>query len=420
MSNSGRTESAPTPTAASSGAPHKVLHWAAGRPHLASWIVFVASASGLVVLARALWANPGDLEVYRAAGRAVLESHSLYERPLAEGLYFVYPPVAGLLFIPLAPLSMGQAQAVFVVGGCLALVLCGWWAWRAVGFENGRAAVVLTALVSAGILASEPVYTTLHVGQINLMLMALVLWDLLRADPCRSKGLGVGLAAAVKLTPLLFVLYLVATRRFRAAGVATVTFSGAVALGAVVLPADSGGFWLTGVFADSDRMWPDAGDPQNMSLNGLLVRLTGQGVTTTVLWLALAGLLVGCTIVAASRADRFGEPLLGVALVGLCTAAVSPWSWAHHWVWVVPLVVFAGAQLLHATSRVVMLWAPPVALVALSVVPQLVPGPGGLAAVSSHSSAGWLLGNVYLLLFVVTLFSASGQLYRSRSAWSSR
>ncbi|MBB5067544.1 alpha-1,2-mannosyltransferase [Saccharopolyspora gloriosae] len=386
------------------------MSWAVGRPYLVCGFVFAVCAAGLVLAVRALWANPGDLEVYRAAGTAVFEGRSLYERPLVDGLYFVYPPVAGLLFLPLAPLSMGAAQAVFVVGGCLVLVCCAWWAWRAVGFENGRA-VVLTALVAAGVLAFEPVYTSLHVGQINLGLMALVLWDLLRADRCRSKGVGVGLAAAIKLTPLLFVLYLVATRRFRAAGVAAGSFSGAVALGAVVLPADSARFWLTGAFADSSRMWPDAGDPQNMSLNGLLIRLMGEVGSTTVLWLGLAGMLVGRTMVLASRAGRLGEPLLGVALVGLCTAAVSPWSWAHHWVWVVPLVVFAGARLLRATNRVVLLlWIPPVALAALSVVPVLVPGPGGSADVASHSPAGWLLGDVYLILFVVALLSASGHL----------
>src|SRR5439155_13505639 len=113
----------------------------------------------------------------------------------------------------------------------------------------------------------EPVDMTLHFGQINLLLLALVLADL--ALPRRWQGIGVGLAAAIKLTPLIFIGYLLLTRRLRAALVATGTFAATVALGFALLPGGSVAFW-GGRFAQ-----PGDGPERlvNQSLNGLILRL---------------------------------------------------------------------------------------------------------------------------------------------------
>jgi alpha-1,2-mannosyltransferase len=83
---------------------------------------------------------------------------------------------------------------------------------------------------------------------------------------------GVGLAAAVKLTPLLFVVYLAATRRWRAAAAALATFVAAAGLGFLFAPADSVTFWFDGTFLAADRISAVDG-PSNHSLNGLLARL---------------------------------------------------------------------------------------------------------------------------------------------------
>jgi alpha-1,2-mannosyltransferase len=394
-----------------------LLRWAWERPSLVGGFVLVVCGCGLAVAVRALWADPIDLEVYHAAGAAVLERIPLYDGPLVDGLQFVYTPLAALWFIPLAPLPMGVAQGVCVLANCFVLVFCTWRSWRSVGLGSGRTTTVLTALMACGALAFEPVHATLYVGQVNLMLLAIVLWDVLRDDRHRTKGIGVGLAAGIKLTPMLFVLYLVVTRRFRAAGMAMASFLGTVALGFTVLPADSAKFWLTGLFADSTRIWPDAGAPQNVSLNGMLMRLVGPPGATNVLWLGLAGMLVARTIVVAARAGRQSEPLLGVTLFGLCASAVSPWSWGHHWVWVVPLAVFAGNQILCSTDRTrSLIWAPSAVLTVLLFLPAFfVPPPGQSPAQAvPQGPFDWVLGNIYLLLFVTTLISGSLHLRQAR------
>ncbi len=128
---------------------------------------------------------------------------------------------------------------------------------------------MLLTVVATGL---DPVRTTLYLGQINLVLLALVVGDLLGRPESRWRGVGVGLAAAVKLTPLLFVVYLLVTGRRRAAATAVGVFAAAGVLGFLLAPADSVDYWLHGTFAAADRI-SDVAGLSNHSLNGLLARL---------------------------------------------------------------------------------------------------------------------------------------------------
>jgi alpha-1,2-mannosyltransferase len=188
------------------------------------------------------------------------------------------------------------------------------------------------------------VMQTLGFGQINRLLMALVLVDLAQPDDRKWKGAGVGLAAAIKLTPAIFVGYLVLTRRLRAAAVACATFAATVALGFLVLPAASRRFWFGGLFLNSERVGGVA-YAGNQSVNGALVRLFGGVSQARPAWLAAALLIGGGGLLLAAWASRRGEELLGIATCALTALLISPISWSHHWVWVV-LLVPCGVRLL--------------------------------------------------------------------------
>jgi alpha-1,2-mannosyltransferase len=136
----------------------------------------------------------------------------------------------------------------------------------------------MSSVTASLLLCSEAVHAAVYVGQVNLVLLALILGDLLRDDEHRSKGIGLGIAAGIKLTPLIFVLHLVATRRFRAAGVATATFLATVAAGFLILPRDSVRYWLAGTFADARRIYPNVASTHNQSLRGMLLRLASPPI----------------------------------------------------------------------------------------------------------------------------------------------
>ena len=137
---------------------------------------------------------------------------------------------------------------------------------------------------------TEPFLRTVYLGQVNVALMALIMWDLTQPDTRASrwwKGAGVGIAAGIKLVPLIFIPYLLLTRRFRQAAVAAAAFAVTVAAGFIVLPADSAQWWLHGLFAQGGRTG-FVGWEGNQSLLGLVTRLTGSAAAARPLWLLAA------------------------------------------------------------------------------------------------------------------------------------
>ncbi|OLT20730.1 hypothetical protein BJF78_09190 [Pseudonocardia sp. CNS-139] len=201
-----------------------------------------------------------DLEVYRFGVQAWLSGGDMYG-PLPEtsghiALPFIYPPFAALLMVPLAVVPWGVAWvgllllSAAALGGTLYLVARRAWpsGGRAGALSVASLALPLALFVWPGraidfdvpadgpSIGLEPVLQTIEFGQINLLLMALVAADCLVARPRWPRGLLVGIAAAVKLTPAAFVLYFLLRRDYRAAAVAAVTGVAATLVGFAVRP----------------------------------------------------------------------------------------------------------------------------------------------------------------------------------------
>ena len=126
---------------------------------------------------------------------------------------------------------------ISVVVNIAALVAALWFTFGGLGYRRGLTRLGATLLTAAAVFWTEPVLRTIYLGQVNLVLMALIIWDLCQPDLRRSgasrwwKGAGVGVAAGIKLVPLIFIPYLLLTRRFRAAAVACAVFAATVAAG---------------------------------------------------------------------------------------------------------------------------------------------------------------------------------------------
>ncbi|MEW2524409.1 glycosyltransferase 87 family protein [Streptomyces sp. NPDC047071] len=296
--------------------------------------------------------TPADLSVYLDAARA--PEHELYGGKFGvHSLPYLYPPVALLPFRALSDLDLTVAARLMAGLSLAAMALSAWAAARMAGRRPGAATAGCALAVCGLALWTEPVLQNLDFGQVNLILLALVLTDLATPDRRPWKGVGIGLAAGLKLTPGLFVVYLLLTRRYRAAGVATAVFAGTVAAGWWALPEASADFW-GGAFAGS------AGGREylaNQSLNGLFVRfgLGADGVGGPV-WGAVCGVLAVAGLGAAARASRRGRELVAVCVVGALMLVCSPLSWTHHWVWIVPGFVLAADAALRRRTASAWLW----------------------------------------------------------------
>ncbi|MCF2527537.1 glycosyltransferase 87 family protein [Yinghuangia soli] len=280
-----------------------------------------------------------DLQVYDAAGDTLQRSqHRLYTRRFGDGkLPFIYPPFAALVFYKL-PFAFGTLK-LFVTGlSAASLVAVVWASWGMLGYRRDLGRAGATLVVAAVALWLEPVQQTLIFGQVNLILMAAVVLDLAQPDARWWKGVGIGLATGFKLTPAIFVVYLLLTRRFRAAAVAAGTFAATVLGAWALVPRASRTFW-SDVMGIGDQV--GQGFISNQSLNGMLRRVFAEGPAEKPLWLLLAAATAVLGMGAAVLLSRQGRELAAVLTCAVTGLLVSPISWTHHWVWVVPALVLA-------------------------------------------------------------------------------
>ena len=275
-----------------------------------------------------------DLDVYRLAGRVALEGGDFYSLP--GPLQFLYPPVAAVLAMPLAVLPAAVAQIAWTSAGVLLLVAV-LYRYGLRGWRLSLAAAAVTRLV-------EPVEQSLAYGQLGILLVALVVLDLgpgrrlLPGRPWLPEGVLTGLATALKLTPAIFVLYLLAVRRWRTAAVVSASAAVLTLLGAALLPGPSLDFWSRLARGDTG-LGGSIIYYTNQSVLADVVRVLGVNRPATAVGLALSAAVVAVGVWAAARWHRLGRVRFAVALCGVAGLLASPVSWLHHFVWVVPLLV---------------------------------------------------------------------------------
>ena len=286
---------------------------------------------------RPVWHHTFDLRVYRGAVQWWLHGHRVYDfvRPHTQK-GFTYPPFAVLVLLPLALGTETTATVLMTTVSVGLVVLTTWWLVAPVAARHGCPRWVAVGVALPLTVAMEPVRETLGWGQVDLIVAALVLADVgaLRRGR-RWGGVGIGLATAIKVTPGLFVVYLLVTRRWRAAAVAAGTFAGTVLVGLAVDPSTR--YW-TRTLWQPGRVGPPL-DPNDQSLLGFMARIAAPGAPSRALWLALDGLVLVVGMGRAARVHRRGDDLAGLTITGLTACLISPISWVHHLYWVVPAVV---------------------------------------------------------------------------------
>lgn len=292
-----------------------------------------------------------DLRVYYDAVHYWAgEAGGLYDYRVPGQAYgFTYPPFAAVCMWPMTLLSWPLVVAVGTTANLVAAVtvlrLLAGPVVRRHDFPR------LPAYIVAGCLFAlfEPVYDTVSFGQVNLFLLLLVLLDARQlARGGRLAGVGTGLACAIKLTPALFIGYLLITRRWRAASTATGVAAAATLLAHWLAPDTSHTFWATALW-DTSRLG-ELAYVSNQSWQGALARLAYPGQPSSVWWACGALAVVAFWALRVHRAGA-EDVRLGVAATGVAACLVSPVSWVHHLVWLLPALVLLADRALEPPRR---------------------------------------------------------------------
>ena len=363
---------------------------------LAGWLVYACTHHPWDTI------DPVDLQVYDSGGLIIRHVRPAYNPALRYPLYdwpksqvalkFTYTPFAAIFFSLVSYLPWPVLPRLSQLANVFFLVAAGWFTAGVLsrtGLGHGHPAGdpagwrprLGGALLGAGAgLLTEPVFRTIYLGQVNLLLMAVIIADLHQPGTRRFKGIATGLAAGIKLVPLVFIPYLLLTRRLRAATLATGAFAATVILGFIVVPGDSDDWWLHGLFF-ADGRTGFVGWGGNQSLRGLLTRLAGSINGATSWWVAGALVVAVAGLGCAVLLDRAGHTMLAILATALVGLLDSPISWDHHWVWMVPGTMAAAwyaARAWQAGRTAAAGWC---AALAIGLVLIFAPWPGALWSV---------------------------------------
>lgn len=373
-------------------------------------LVFLASS---VLLAIVLHRSFGffDLRFYRQAAGLMLDGQPLYRGTFGRGLGFTYPPVAAVLFTLLRVGSVrGDEIAVMLVNLALVAVLAhctmrlrGAPADDAQRSRRSRAAW----LAAAAAVWIWPMTSALGYGQIDLLIAALVLVDVTFGRNARWGGLLVGAAAALKLTPLIFIPYLALSGRPRMAARAAGVFALSIALAFAVAPGDATAYWTGGLFDTSHITGGGHAvgrGPANQSLHGALLRVVSGVPHLSAIWLAVCAVVGVVGLLLAVSAARRGDEAWGFVLTAVTGLLICPVSWVHHWVIAVPglLLVVTGSRL-SVRGRLLVMVAVVAAAGSWSIKPVIVAHPVG----GHLGMLGLLLGDLYVIAGLATLVTAA-------------
>lgn len=293
-----------------------------------------------------------DLAVYRGAVTQWLHGGDVYDYRLMYptrigGFPFTYPPFAALLLVPtawvpvavldslwtLATLALMAAMAAFLVFRAPRTSRT----WLGTTPKPTRL-ICFSAAATLSLLLTLPGVNNLALGQVSFAVAAMLLVDIGGGVSSRFRGALSGLAAAIKLTPLIAVPYFMITRQWRAAILSASVFAVATVAAFVVNWRGSVGFWTAWIF-DVTRV----GDPatvQNKSVLGMLARLGIEGPPRTSYWLLMASVAGIAGLIHARRQYVAGQPVAAVLIVGAAAVAMSPVSWPHHQVWAVLIAIW--------------------------------------------------------------------------------
>ncbi|MFD5090658.1 glycosyltransferase 87 family protein [Amycolatopsis thailandensis] len=374
-------------------------------------VVVGGAMAVLAVVALVWWISDTplgiDSAVYRAGGFAVVRGESLYS-PLralpgwALDLPFTYPPFAGLLFTSLTALPTQLCWGLLALAAAPSLYFA----------LRPFAARAHLPVLLVGAFALQPVWQTIGLGQVNLVLMAAVVADMFLLRDSRYRGIAIGIVAAIKLIPLIFIVHLLVVRRFADAARALAVFVGVTAFAMAVLPGDSLRYWTSAIL--NAHFAATKGWVGNQSWQAFVARTMPDGTAATVVIVAFSAVFATLAMWLVHRLHRAGDDRAALLVTAGCSLLLSPISWTHHWVWVVPALGLLAARGRRGGA---------VAIAVLFTGWTVAVVPGGGGAERDWTFVEAIVGNAYLIVLVAAglachlrFFRMYNGLYRTANA----
>jgi alpha-1,2-mannosyltransferase len=362
-----------------------------------------------------------DLDAYLAAGRAMLHGQPLYppflHHPFPDPALrpaYIYPPVFALLIAPLGLLPDTVANVIWLLIGQAALSAAVIMVLRRLRPTAGAVTAILCVTATF-----YPLWVDAVQGQANLLVLLLVtagIAGIVQGKP--GFGAALGVAAALKLTPLVLLFWLLLERRLKEAAWMVAAFAGVTAAAALLRYDDTVVFFrqVLPALASGTAYYA------NQSLAGVVMRLFSRNPYTTP-WIDLtwAWLLPAAAAIMLSLYWIWrlrGQPALARAAAFLpLLPLLSSVTWPHHLVILLPVFWIGAVALAERDWPLVPTIGAGGLLVLFSVVARWPVGPAfgqpAFRAAQTTDAPVFLVANA-LFFGTLILFGFAPWLLRSR------
>lgn len=387
-------------------------------PRLLLVVVVICVLMGGVYFAGRSGTNPdaytNDFNVYYHAAREIIAGRDPYQNSLGEWTPYLYPPLLTELLIPLAVLPLPVAAYIWFLINAGSIVAAAWMSAtlattsgkgeRRLG-ESPAGTVVLAAC--AVLVVLRFVLDNLDLGQVNAVVAMLAVAHvyLYARDRRILSAVALVLAASIKLTPAVLLVYHIAKLRLKFAAVCVALLVAVTALS--FLPFGAGSAKAFGAFVNRtvrNEQGYDLADAGNQSLRGAVARLTERPAEqpdsrkpADAVTLLISMVFLGVAIFAAFRTR---SELAASAPFFCSIVLLSPLSWKAHFV----IFILPSAYLLARLngSAKVARWLIVAALVAAFALFNLTsPKVIGLAA------AEWADTHSFVLFGALVIYAVS-------------
>lgn len=325
---------------------------------------YAVDGVALPIMGRSL-SQGGDFQTYYIAAAMLRAGEDMYDHRRAlqftaahssvaypEVQYYLYPPLLAIVLSPLSTLPYPLAYKVWVVINQIFL------AGTLLLLSKSLPMFQRWSLPILVILAGNmyPFYLSIDIGQINILILLLITAAFASAFQQRMflAGVMIGIAAMIKISPLLLIGLFVFQRQWKAiwgfaASLALLTVFTAL----VAEPQSLAGFIHVSLMNSIPIQvdWID-----NASPAAFLHRLTGAlniaPLEPGLRWLAtliVLSVLGLCSLPQRSTNDPTFGLLFGLWVLGM--HLLSPITWEHHLVWTLLVVAVTAGYLVHLNAR---------------------------------------------------------------------
>lgn len=305
------------------------------------YVFYVANASilGLPVV------ETSDVKIYKNAAEFLVSGKYLYgdEYRYFSGVDLPWrmSPFSALIFAPLIFIPDELIYPVQIVFNIILIVIIivlilG----KVLEQVSPKFATVMLVGLTFITTAYSPIQNIFITGQVNLFLMFLILVDTIYVKGKHPKigGFLVGVAAGIKIIPLIFIVYYFLTKQYRSVVNALTGFVLTILIGFIVSAENSLEYWFNLLFIKQ------TGELEavfhNQSINGIILKTDSiPEELKQITWLIIAGIVGTIMIAFSAYLYKYGRTLEPVILVGFASLLCSPLSWIHHGVWVLPAML---------------------------------------------------------------------------------